>query len=173
LTILNIHNLLVPTSLSKEEAKKAFESITKEDIIEIRLFEARLWQKYLQKRRTGDITRCYANPINRTMFIGMEGTKFRFLPKDIPLPKGWRVIIRNIWNEKHAYEYPKGQVWLLESDDYDNLEQPLIIDSLAWCLGHNYDLMQLEVDVYRIMEDKGELAKGTTANLEKFVKTKK
>jgi hypothetical protein len=168
----NIHNLLVPANLSKEEFVKAFKSITKEDMIEMRLFEARLWQKYLQKGRKGDICHVYANPINRTMFIGMEGTRFQFLPKDVPLPKGWKVVIRNIWDEKYAYEYPKGERWLLESDDYNNLEEPVVFDGLAWCFGNNYDLMQLEVDVFRIMENKGELAKGTTAKMEQFLRKK-
>jgi hypothetical protein len=169
---LNIHNVLVPSSLSKEDAIKAFKSVTKEDVIEVRLFEARLWEKYTHegRNRKGDITRCYWNPINRTMFIGMEGTKFAYLPKDIPLPKRWKVVIRNIWDEKYAYEYPKGKRWLLESDEYDSMERPIVFSALEWCLGNKVDLMQLDVWAYSIMEKNGEIRKGTTEEMQKYIR---
>lgn len=172
---LNIHNYIIPITkgFTKEGAKKAFESLKKEDMIELRLFEARLWEKYTRNKNAhGDLTKAYFNPFSRTLFIGFEGTTFSRLPKDIPLPKGWRVVIRNIWNEKYAYEYPKGQRWLLESDEYDKMETPLILDTLSYCLGNKIDLMQLEVWAYEIMEKNGEIAKGTVVEMRKWIKKK-
>lgn len=172
---LNIRSYIIPITkgFTKEDAKKAFESLKKEDMIELRLFEARLWEKYTRNKNVhGDLTRAYFNPISRILFIGFEGTTFSHLPKDIPLPKGWRVVIRNIWNEKYAYEYPNGQKWLLESDEYNEMETPLILDTLSYCLGHKIELMQLEVWAYEIMEKNGEIAKGTTDEMRKWIKKK-
>lgn len=127
----------------KWQTEEIFSHIDEKQLIELEAFSTELWLKVcdLKKKKRisqhADLTRNYFNPIRRIQFIGFEGLKFKQLPKRIPTPKGYTVIIRNVWSDKRAYEYPSGKP--IEWDDLDQLED-VIFSKLEWCLYYNIDL---------------------------------
>ena len=160
--VLNAGGAIIMTKLPEQDAIRYFESVSQRDVVEITLFEHRLGNRYHKTGGEGTITQCYFNPVNRTVFIGFEGTKFRFLPKDVPLPAGWKVVIRNIWDEKKAYEYPTGASYVLNSKEYDALEEPLVFSRFEWSVAHRVNSVTIMREIYAIMEENGELPRGYT-----------
>lgn len=125
------------------------------------MFEQLLWLRTVKKHKTCDLTRCYWNPTEKILFIGFEGIKFkskRFV-KNVPLsllPEGWRVIIRNVWDDKCAYDYATGEEIDWESKEWDKLEG-FIFSKLEWCLSHKEDLMKTYGEAIKRLFKKGYL----------------
>lgn len=121
--------------------------LTKEDVLKLETFSSMLWHKISTSKyyRSADCTRMYWNPLRKILFIGYERIKFRskYFAKDIPksiLPSGWRVIIRNIWDDKYNYDYFSHEP--IEFEKHEDLEN-VIVSKLEYCLHNDIDFMEI------------------------------
>ena len=133
-----------PGKLQPFQIDEIINRVSHEEMIRLEAFSHALWA-YMQKSRGHcDCTRTYWNPIKKILFIGYEGVKFkskRFFKK-VPmqiLPKGWRVIIRNVWDDKEGYDYFTGESIPFDSVAFDELEDT-IVSLLEYSFHNNLDL---------------------------------
>lgn len=150
--------------LSREQINKILDMTSEEDMARIQLFEQLLWRKtYQNYYRHCDLTRCYWNPLKKVLFIGFEGIRFnsKYFPKDVPmsiLPKGYRVIIRNVWDDKCAYDYATKEKIDWDSEEYKELEC-FIVNTLSWSYHFKKDLMTIYKETDKRIKDLMEKAK--------------
>lgn len=140
---------VIINKLSKEEVDEIIDMVSEEDFIKLQIFEEVIWRKISMSKyyKNCDLTRAYWNPKEKVFFLGFEGIKYcsKYFAKDIPLsllPKNWKVVIRNVWDDKCAYEYVTGRKIDFESEEYQKLEGT-IISGFGWCIHKNKSLIEL------------------------------